>query len=269
MFREFAGLLKRVSAAAGVASLVAFAGQANAASYVGSWDPAFGDDFPDLGWRGEAVFEIPDACLPQFGGANGVYVNFNVLGTNPSNCVDGGGLRIISAEVEFYNVNDSNNVLDTLYFVEPSATITMEVRDNELYGVIGSFLATATSIIDEVTQEGFEQDAPASFQLFFRDLPLGGSLINGPGTADYYAQMRWTQKRTATDCTTVQLNRFFSYYDPCSFGYSALDLQSGGSTFLTFQRVIEVPEPGSLALLLPAVGMLAAFRRRKPARAAA
>jgi hypothetical protein len=64
------------------------------------------------------------------------------------------------------------------------------------------------------------------------------------------------------------VNSFVSYYDPCSFGYSSLDLQNGGSTFLTFQRVSEIPEPGSLALLLPAVGMLAAFRRRKHAPAA-
>jgi hypothetical protein len=197
--------------------------------------------------------------------------------TNLSACANG-GLQITSALVEFYNAGFVPNspigqggdplVLDTLSYVQPSLTITMEVRNGELYGVIGGFQAAVTSSITEVTEEGFGQTAPASFELFFRDLPLGGSLINGAGTADYYAQMRWTQKRTATDCTRVRVNSFFSYYDPCSFGYSSLDLQNGGSTFLTFQRVSEIPEPGSLALLLPAVGMLAAFRRRKQARPA-
>jgi hypothetical protein len=248
MFREFAGLLKRVSAAAGVASLVAFAGQANAASYVGSWDPAFGSAFPNLGWRGEAVFVIPDACLA----VDGIY-------TNGSTCANG-GLQITSAVVEFYNLSappaigspigqNVTGVLDTLYFVQPSLTITMDVRGGELFGVIGTFLTFDTSSIPLVTAMGYN-GASATFGLGFRDDPLFS------GNA-YYAQMGWTQDRPC---------RFFVH---CTkFGKSDLQNSSGGS-FLTFERILAVPEPGSLALLLPAIGMLAAFRRRKPAPAAA
>jgi len=247
MFREFAGLLKRVSAAAGVASLVAFAGQANAASYVGSWDPAFSSAFPDLGWRGEAVFEIPDACLA----IDGVYVNSNLLNSNPSNCADGGGLKIKSAEVEFYDVSAPNIVLDTLYFVEPSATITMEVKDGDLFGVIGAFLTFDSSSIPLISQWGW-QGAGATFGLGFVQSPFPGG--------EYFAQMGWVQYRTCN---------FYSYSFGCKqFGVSDLENQSG-SSFLTFRQIgLEVPEPGSLALLLPAVGMLVAFRRRKPAPAA-
>jgi len=262
MFREFAGLLKRVSAAAGVASLVAFAGQANAASYVGSWDPAFSSAFPNLGWRGQAIFVIPDECLESAG-----------FYTNASTCAkDNGGLYITDGLVEFYEVGqeptsvlgegviDQDGVLDILKFGPASATITMEVRksditgDFELYGVIGAFLTTATSDIDLVkTIYGYGE---ATFGLgFVKDplLPLS--------TGVYYAQMGWSQYR---DCKKFI---YFGSAVPC-FGKSDL-INEDGSSFLTFQRVLEVPEPGSLALLLPAIGMLAAFRRRKPAPAAA
>jgi len=253
MFREFAGLLKRASAAAGVASLVAFAGQANAVSYVGSWDPAFGDDFQDLGWRGEAVFEIPKACLDL--GA-GIY-------TNLSPCASAnGGLRITSAVVEFYQVGSeptsivgegvigAGGVLDILEFQEPSFTITMEVDENrELSGVIGFFLTTDSSNISLVTSEGY-QGAGATFALGFIESPFG--------SGDYYAQMGWSQKR-----------KWWEHCPLCSAGFSDLIQDPERGSFLTFRQVgLEVPEPGSLALLLPAVGMLAAFRRRRSASAA-
>ena len=226
MFREFAGLLKRVSAAAGVASLVAFAGQANAASYVGSWDPAFGLDFPNLGWRGEAYFEIPKECLAS----DGIYTNF-------SPCASAnGGLKITGAKVDFYSVGSppaiGSSIQPDLEFFQPSTTITMEVRNHQLFGVIGGFQTAVTSSFPDVITEGYQDTAPASFQLFFRDVPLGGSLINGPGTADYYAQMRWTQKRLAGDsCVTI-----FGVVVDCSFGYSSLDLQAGGNTFMRFRK---------------------------------
>jgi len=254
MFREFAGLLKRVSAAAGVASLVAFAGQANAASYVGSWDPAFSSAFPDLGWRGEATFEIPDECLA----VDGIYTNF-------SPCASAnGGLQITEATVEFYKVGFEPTslvgqggdplVLDTLTFAQPSATITMEVKDGDLFGVIGAFLTFDTSNIPLISQWGW-QGAGATFGLGFIRDPLNPA-VDG----EYFAQMGWVQYRTCN---------FYSYSFKCKqFGVSDLENESGGS-FLTFRQVgLEVPEPGSLALLLPAVGMLAAFRRRRSASAA-
>jgi hypothetical protein len=255
MLNDIAGKLKAALVSATV--VMACAGQAHAASFVGEWDPAFGPDFPNLGWRGKAVFVIPDACLA----ADGIY-------TNLSACANG-GLQITSAKVDFYNLGSppaiGSPIQPDLEFFQPSGTLTMEVRNGELYGVIGGFGDAVTSSFPDVISEGYQDTAPASFRLFFRDVPLGSSLSNGAGFADYYAQMSWTQKRDAGDsCINV-----WGVVLDCSYGFSSLDLQNGGSTFLKFTRLgLEVPEPGSLALLLPAVGMLAAFRRRKHAPAA-
>lgn len=241
-------IVKRLrSALVGMAAVVAFAGQAQAAVFVGDWDPAFGPAFPQLGWKGSARFEIPDLCLQNVG----TYVN-------GVGCAAGFGLKIISAEVEFYKLSD-NSYLDTLYFTAPSATITMEVTKNalsgknELSGVIGAFLTFDTSDTPLVKSQSYLGLTGATFSLGFVESPLF--------SGDYYAQMGWAQYRTCN---------YYSYSYPCKqFGVSDLIQDPNRGPFLTFRQVgLEVPEPGSLALLLPAVGMLAAFRRRKHAPAA-
>ena len=46
-----------------VAATALMAGQAHGASFVGSWDPAFGSPFYNLGWEGTVQFTVPDQCL--------------------------------------------------------------------------------------------------------------------------------------------------------------------------------------------------------------
>lgn len=50
--------------AAALAGALSLCSTAQAAVYVGTWDPAFGADFPDLGWRGSAMVYVPSTCLP-------------------------------------------------------------------------------------------------------------------------------------------------------------------------------------------------------------
>jgi hypothetical protein len=230
-------------------ALLAFAGQARAASYVGEWDPAFGSDFPGLGWRGSAIFEIPDACLATDG-----------IKINNAGCASNFALKMISAEVEFYDLSDPGKAtIDTLSFTQPSLALWMQVTGGELSGVVGAFGTFDSSSIQLITAQGY-QGAGATFGLGFVESPFG--------SGDYYAQMGWSQKRTATDCTMVQ-GTYFSYYDHCSKGLSELIRDPNRGPFLRFTQLgLEVPEPGSLALLLPAVGMLAVLRRRRHATAA-
>lgn len=125
-------------AAAGAIAALMLAGTAQAAVYTGAWDPAFGDDFPDLGWRGEASFYIPDACLAL----DGLVFNFNSCSGNQ--------MQILEAEVEFYKLSDPTNPAfqETLSFDVPSfGVLAMILDDGMLTGVLGSFLYSVSSTL--------------------------------------------------------------------------------------------------------------------------
>lgn len=71
-----------------VAAIVGMTGPAQAAVYNGSWDPAYGAPFPNLYWKAEGTFFIPDACLASGNGTFGAGA-----------CV---GLDITSMTLSFY-----------------------------------------------------------------------------------------------------------------------------------------------------------------------
>jgi len=127
----------------GLAACVAVIGMtsvapAHAISIVGKWDPSFGAGFPDLGWRGEATFFLPDACLAESGWV-----------LNSSSCSDS-GMKLLSAEVEFYKVSDPTNVAfqETLLFDVPSSAVErMRIEGGQLTGVDGSFLYSRSSTL--------------------------------------------------------------------------------------------------------------------------
>lgn len=103
---------------------------AGAAFYQGAWDPAFGAIFPQLGWRGEATFFVPDACL----GINGLVFN--------GDACSNGGMQLKSAKVEFYKLGDENNPAfqEILDFGTPSSNVfSVKLLNGELSAVDGFF----------------------------------------------------------------------------------------------------------------------------------
>lgn len=114
------------------------AAPAHAIIYVGDWDPSFGPDFPDLGWRGQATFFVPDACLAT----DGWVLNGDTCSSN--------GMQIVNAAVEFYRLSDPTNPAfqETLLFNVPSsAVLSMQLDDGMLTGVLGTFLYSRASTL--------------------------------------------------------------------------------------------------------------------------
>ena len=68
-------------------------GKADAAAYVGTFDPSFGGNLAQLGFRGQATFFVPDECL----GTSGFVSNTDLCA--------GGTMSMTSATVDLYRFN--------------------------------------------------------------------------------------------------------------------------------------------------------------------
>jgi opacity protein-like surface antigen len=76
-----------------LASAMTILAPAQAAVVVASFDPAFGPSIPNLGFRGTAQISVADSCFSLSG-----------LVFNSDGC-SGNTMSVLSADVEFYNVN--------------------------------------------------------------------------------------------------------------------------------------------------------------------
>lgn len=122
--------LKQARAALLVAAGLACSAPSQAIIVIGAWDPAFGSAFPELGWRGEAKFFVPDACLAE----SGWVFNFE-------SC-SGGAMKVLSAEVDFYKLSDPTNPLfqETLLFDDPTSLVAaMKIENGLLAGLYATF----------------------------------------------------------------------------------------------------------------------------------
>jgi hypothetical protein len=122
--------LKQLKRCAAVCLLAAAVAPAQGAQYTGQWDPAFGAIFPQLGWRGEATFFVPDACL----GINGLVFN--------GDACSNGGMQLVGAKVEFYKLGDDTNPAfqEVLNFAAPSSNVfSVALSGGELTAVDGFF----------------------------------------------------------------------------------------------------------------------------------
>jgi hypothetical protein len=121
---------KLKSAAAALALVAGAALPAHAAVFVGTWDPAFGAPFNDLGWRGDVTVFVPDACLAQAG-----------LVFNTAPC-SGNAMQLVSAQVEFFNLANPLVTVETLSFASPTGgpgVTGMVITGGAVTGVVGEF----------------------------------------------------------------------------------------------------------------------------------
>lgn len=206
--------LKQAQAALLMAAGIAFSAPSQAVIVVGAWDPAFGPAFPELGWRGEAKFFIPDACLAE----SGWVFNFESCSS--------GGMKVLSAEVDFYKLSDPTNPVfqETLLFNDPtSLVLAMRIENGLLAGLYATFDYFVPSTL------AIAGGPYTDFVLLFEDdlarMAFVSDPPNGPKT-------RGISDRSTPD----------------------------GSPFITFRVV---PEPGSLVLAgLVLLGIGVVTRRR-------
>jgi len=212
MFENLSNWSKAAAATCAFALMLTAASPAKAIIWSGAWDPAFGPAFPELGWRGEAKFFLPDACLSE----QGWIFNFESCSSN--------GMKILSAEVEFYKLSDPTNPAfqETLSFDVPSsAVLSMHLDNGLLTGVYGSFLYSRPSTLP------IAGGPYTDFVLFFED---------------NLARMGYV-----SDPVDGEDSSGFSDKNP-----------SDGSPFITFRVV---PEPGVWSLML--LGAFALYRVRR------
>ena len=223
---RFKNAVVGVAMAAAVA--LGAAGTAEAAVYNGSWEPAFGAPFNSLGWRGEAIFSIPDTCLAL---GMGTYLNTG------ANC---GGMMLVSAEVVFYPYLHPNQIAQTLQFNDThslvdSMSVDSEHRLSRVVGDFNQFIPSSTSIAG---------DSNTFFDLQF----MGG-----------YPQLHW--KNTECENEFDVERALMSRDDDNCGGYSSPPSDPNSPLYIKFTPA--VPEPSTYALFAAGLAAMWQIRRRR------
>jgi hypothetical protein len=228
---------------------LALGASANAGNIRGSWDPQFNSTFTGVGFRGEITFFVPDDCLSGTPGAT-AYVN------DVDACA-AGGMYLVDAEVVLYNYPNANQVQSTITFAPPlpltdpilgilveydaiTGAGTVVGLDTDRIGpqpsnqVPGPFIGTLPINFPDKLFLQFSSGFLESFP--FNQLTPGGAYL------------------VPASCTPTDFDG-----EICIPSYAEGDLSNRGV-------VTYVPEPGSLALLLSAMGAGWLTRRRTAVR---
>lgn len=213
------------------------ASPAGAIVFTGAWDPVYGAPFdtaPDvLGWRGNATFDVPDACV--------------IAGTvSSTSCA---GMQLKSAQVVFYDVLGGGGTIETFNYA-PTDLGSFAVdfgADGSILGLTSAFFAPVfpTSTFADINYYGFLLQFVAGGVQMYHSVDL----------------LLWNQEYI------IPPKHCFNFIPGFICGYSGTytdpaNAPPPGPLAITFTRV---PEPGALALL--AVACLAGFtftRRRAP-----
>lgn len=209
---------------------------ANAGNIRGNWDPDFGGAFTGTGFRGNVLFFVPDACLPT---------GIGVIGwVSDSATCSAGGMYLISASVTFYDNQGTATLVDDVDLGPPIVLAPPVQSPDPVLGVFlnwnGSQLLGAALWTDPI--------GPGA---------SGISPLLAP--EDFFLKFSWGAGPGGETLPTG------AYIIPCNY--------DGDTCYPQTEQISNVadvnysiPEPGSLALLLSAMGVGWLARRRMAAR---
>jgi hypothetical protein len=220
--------LRRSASALSLSALLA--APAHAAFVQGDWDPPYGAPFSNLGWEGSALIHVPNECVV----GNGLVHNDEEF--CPS------GISVVNAEVRFYNLADSEEIVETLDFTSIAYVTDVFFED----GVATAFslfsLGRVGSVSPEARPDGSPYNAYFSLAISYPFIPGDEMMaLSSASVGEVTADLLWYENQYTEDLGGV----------------------NGPVARVTVRQLpTPVPVPGTLALALGSLALLGALRRR-------
>lgn len=219
---------------------------AHAGNIRGSWDPQFNGTFTGVGFRGEIVFFVPDPCL-----SGPINTTAYIGDAACSTLTSSNGMSFVDAEVVLYSYPNTSAIQSTIDFGPPVTTPSPD----PILGILVQYDGTGAG-----TVIGLDTDAIGPQP---SNQNPGPNALPGGFPADLYLQFS-SGALASFPFNNLTPEGAYLLPEDCSEGcfpvYAAESRSNPG--VVTFAA----PEPGSLALLLSAMGMGWLARRRIAAR---
>ncbi len=213
-------------------------GKADAAVYVGTFDPSFGGNLADLGFRGQATFFVPDACL----GTSGFVPNGDPCSF--------GAMSMTAATVDLYRFNATPlapppPTLTSATFAPPAQSLVDVLLSYNLFTGQTSLLGVNTGEV-----------GPQGVNVF----DSGGTIYSGDIWLQFFQPQQifnFASDFQAAVAPGSQPGAYLLACDPRVQG-TCSQIQSNPAQ-VTF---VQIPEPATWGLVLAALAGSVFVRRR-------